>query len=80
MSHQEIDRLKIIQQVAKQQVVHNDSGLTMEGFYESHIYPRITTNYLVVPIERWAEIWDLACKILNKQVCPIDVQRMQFVN
>ena len=47
-------------------VAHNGLGLTMEGFSESHIYPRRTTNYLAVPIECRAEIRDLALKILNK--------------
>ena len=47
-------------------VAHNDPRLTMKGFSESHIYPRRTTNYFAVPIERRAEIRDLARKILNK--------------
>lgn len=47
-------------------VAHSGPGLTMEGFSESHIYPRRTTNYLAVPIERRAAIRNLARKILNK--------------
>ena len=46
-------------------VAHNGPWLTMEGFSESHIYPRRTTNYFAVPIERRVEIRDLARKILN---------------
>jgi FkbM family methyltransferase len=46
-------------------VAHNGPGLTMEGFSESHVYPRRTTNYFAVPIERRVEIRDSARKILN---------------
>ena len=46
-------------------IAHNGPGLTMEGFSESHIYPRRTTNYFAVPIERRVETRDLARKILN---------------
>jgi FkbM family methyltransferase len=46
-------------------VAHNGPGLTIVGFSESHIYPRRTTNYFAVPIERRVEIRDLARKILN---------------
>jgi len=46
-------------------VAHNGPGLTMEGFSESHIYPRRTTNYFAVPIERRIEIRDLVRNILN---------------
>lgn len=37
-------------------VGHNDDGLTMEGFIESHLYPRRTTNYFGVARERRNEI------------------------
>jgi len=46
-------------------IAHNGPGLTMEGFSESHIYPRRTTNYFAVPIERRVEVRDVARKILN---------------
>ncbi len=46
-------------------VAHNGPGLTMEGFSESHIYPRRTTNYFAIPIERRIEIKNLARNILN---------------
>jgi FkbM family methyltransferase len=46
-------------------VAHNGPGLTMEGFSESHIYPRRTTNYFAVPMERRIETRDLARNILN---------------
>ncbi len=46
-------------------VAHNGPGLTMEGFSESHIYPRRTTNYFAIPIKRRVEIRDLSRKILN---------------
>ncbi len=46
-------------------VAHNGPGLTMEGFSESHFYPRRATNYFAVPLERRIEIRDLARTILN---------------
>ena len=33
-------------------VPHNGSGLTKEGFSESHSYPRRTTNYFAIPSEQ----------------------------
>lgn len=33
-------------------VAHLDPGLTLEGFVESHLYPRRTTNYFAVPREK----------------------------
>jgi FkbM family methyltransferase len=46
-------------------VAHNDSGLTQEGFLESHLYPRRTTNYFAVPIERQIEVRNRARRILG---------------
>ncbi|MEL7034866.1 MAG: FkbM family methyltransferase [Cyanobacteria bacterium J06592_8] len=45
-------------------VAHNDSGLSQEGFIESHIYPRRTTNYFAIPSERRLEVRDRARKLL----------------
>src|SRR6185436_19963647 len=33
-------------------VAHNDEGLSLEGFVDSHVYPRRTTNYFAIPQER----------------------------
>lgn len=33
-------------------VAHLDPGLALEGFVESHLYPRRTTNYFAVPREK----------------------------
>lgn len=41
-------------------VGHNDPGLTKEGFIESHLHPRRTTNYFAIPNERRVEIRDRA--------------------
>ena len=41
-------------------VAHDDPGLTLEGFVESHLYPRRTTNYVAVPRERRIEVRDRA--------------------
>jgi FkbM family methyltransferase len=41
-------------------VAHDDPGLSSEGFVESHLYPRRSTNYFAVPQERRIEIRDKA--------------------
>ncbi len=40
-------------------VAHNGQGLTQEGFVESHLYPRRTTNYFAIANRRRREIRDL---------------------
>jgi FkbM family methyltransferase len=42
--------------VVPNRVAHNDLGLSREGFIESHLYPRRTTNYFAIPKERRDEI------------------------
>lgn len=49
-------------------VAHNDDGLSQEGFLESHLYPRRTTNYFAIPKERRVEIRDCARRILAIRV------------
>ena len=46
-------------------VPHNDEGLSLEGFIESHTYPRRTTNYFAIPAERRVEIRDRARALLG---------------
>jgi len=46
-------------------VAHNDLGLSKEGFIESHLYPRRTTNYFGIPNERRLEIRDRARDVLK---------------
>jgi FkbM family methyltransferase len=46
-------------------VAHEDPGLGREGFLESHLYPRRTTNYFAVPRERRVEIRDRARIVLG---------------
>ena len=46
-------------------VAHNDEGLSLEGFVDSHTYPRRTTNYIAIPVERRTEIRDRARKLLG---------------
>lgn len=46
-------------------VAHNGYGLSQEGFIESHIYPRRTTNYFAIPEERRLEVRDRAREILG---------------
>jgi FkbM family methyltransferase len=49
-------------------VAHDDAGLSCEGFIESHLYPRRTTNYFGVPRERRLEIRDRARELLGIRV------------
>jgi FkbM family methyltransferase len=46
-------------------VAHNDPGLSLDGFVESHLYPRRTTNYFAVPKERRVEIRDRSRAVLK---------------
>ena len=46
-------------------IAHDNSGLSQEGFIESHIYPRRTTNYFAIPNERRIEVRDRAREILD---------------
>lgn len=49
-------------------VAHNDDGLSLEEFIESHIYPRRTTNYFAIPKERRVEIRDYSRSILGVKI------------
>ena len=51
--------------VIPNRLAHNDPGLSKEGFLESHLYPRRTTNYFAIPMERRVEIRDRGRNILN---------------
>ncbi len=51
--------------VVPNRLAHNDDGLTREGYIESHLYPRRTTNYFAIPIERQLEYRDRARRILS---------------
>lgn len=46
-------------------VAHDDLGLTKEGFIESHLYPRRTTNYFAIAKELRVEIRDRARDVLK---------------
>jgi FkbM family methyltransferase len=46
-------------------VAHNDPGLNLDEFVESHVYPRRTTNYFAIARERRLEIRDRARDILG---------------
>jgi FkbM family methyltransferase len=52
--------------LAPNRVAHDDPGLSMQGFLESHWYPRRTTNYFAVPTERRIEIRDKAQQIVYR--------------
>lgn len=54
--------------IVPNRVAHNDPGLSKEGFLESHLYPRRTTNYFAIPKERRLEIRDRARFVLNISV------------
>ena len=51
--------------VVPNRVAHNDDGLTLTGFNESHLYPRRTTNYFAIPSERRLVFRDRARSILR---------------
>src|ERR1700676_1072188 len=51
--------------VVPNRVAHNDDGLTLTGFSESHLYPRRTTNYFAIPSERRLASRDRARSILR---------------
>jgi len=46
-------------------IAHNGPKLSKEGFIECHYYPRRTTNFFAIPIERRVAIRDLAREVLN---------------
>lgn len=46
-------------------VAHLDNGLSLEGFLESHLYPRRTTNYFALPRERRPELREAARRELG---------------
>lgn len=49
-------------------IAHNDLGLSKDGFIESHLYPRRTTNYFGVPKERRIEMKNRARSILKMPI------------
>lgn len=51
--------------VIPNRLAHDGPSLSVEGFAESHCYPRRTTNYFGVPTERRMEIRDRARRILE---------------
>jgi FkbM family methyltransferase len=51
--------------VVPNRLAHDDDGLSVAGFVESHLYPRRTTNYFAVPTERRAEFRQRARSILK---------------
>ncbi len=46
-------------------IAHFGPGLSKEGFIEAHFYPRRTTNYFAVPVERRKEIRKRARDVLG---------------
>jgi FkbM family methyltransferase len=46
-------------------VAHLAEGLSLEGFVDSHLYPRRTTNYVGVPKERRAQVRTRAREVLG---------------
>jgi FkbM family methyltransferase len=46
-------------------LAHDDVPLGKEGYLESHLYPRRTTNYFAIPMERRLEIRDRARALLG---------------
>jgi FkbM family methyltransferase len=46
-------------------LAHNDPGLGLDGFVESHLYPRRTTNYFAVAREKRTLMRDLARSLMR---------------
>lgn len=53
------------QLIVPNRMAHNGHSLTLEGFIESHDYPRRTTNYFAIPSERLNSVRDLCRNILK---------------
>jgi FkbM family methyltransferase len=53
------------QVIVPNRLAHDGAGLSREGFAESHLYPRRTTNYFAVASERRVEVRDRARKLLG---------------
>lgn len=51
--------------VVPDRVAHDGPGLSLDGFIEAHFYPRRTTNYFAIPIERRIEIRNRARNVLK---------------
>ncbi|WPF89672.1 FkbM family methyltransferase [Cyanobacterium aponinum AL20118] len=56
------------QLIIPNRLAHNGDSLTLEGFIESHLYPRRTTNYFAIPSEKRELVKKLARNIMNVQV------------
>jgi FkbM family methyltransferase len=50
--------------VAPNRLAHNDGGMTLDAFVDSHAYPRRTTNYFGIARERRIEVRDRARALL----------------
>jgi FkbM family methyltransferase len=46
-------------------VAHDDGGLSEDGFVESHVYPRRTTNYFAIASERRSVVRDAARRVIG---------------
>jgi len=51
--------------IVPNRLAHDDHGLGLEGFIESHLFPRRTTNYFAVASERRVELRDRARRIAS---------------
>jgi FkbM family methyltransferase len=56
--------------IVPNRLAHDDDGLGLEGFVESHRYPRRTTNYFAVAAERRLELRDRARLIVGSHGYP----------
>ncbi|MBC7756076.1 MAG: FkbM family methyltransferase [Bdellovibrio sp.] len=46
-------------------LAHSCVGMTLGGFIDCHIYPRLSTNFFAVPLERCEEVKQSAYRSLN---------------
>ena len=47
-------------------LAHSCVGMTLGGFIDCHVYPRVSTNFFAVPLERGEEVKQSAYRLLHK--------------
>lgn len=46
-------------------LAHSSTGMTLGGFIDCHAYPRVSTNFFAVPVERAEEVKQNSYQLLN---------------
>ena len=53
--------------VTPSRLAHSSAGMSLNGFIDCHIYPRVSTNFFAVPLERSDEMRQIAYQKLLKR-------------